>query len=251
MPTNNSINAPIGSIGQYLFNNGTSYQMLNPFQDVLFYDDFTCSDVQSILSWGIGTANSGTVTEQAALDNGHTGLISFNTNASTNAQASCLLGSNSGQDILLGGGRLITEFLIQLSALSDGTDTYTLYIGLGTAFNVEPTNGCYFRYTHGTNSGNWQVKTADNSTRTTGNTATAVAASTWTRLTIDVNADATSVSFYVNGTEVTGSPITTNIPTAAGRNCEPNIILLKSAGTNNRSLYLDLFWFYQHLTTSR
>lgn len=252
MTTNNSINAPIGSVGQYLFNDGTSYKMLNPLQDVLFFDDFVCGDGKSALGWGLSTANSGTITMPATLDNGHSGIVALNTNAGTAAQACIsLFNSSSVVPILLGGGRIICDFLINISALGDGTDGYSLYIGLGNVSSGEPTNGCYFYYYYSVNAGKWVLKAADNSTRTTANSNDAVAAATWTKLRIDVNADATSVAYYVNGVQCANSPITTNIPTAAGRAVSPMIQMKKGNGTNNRTCYADLCWFYQHLTTSR
>ena len=112
-------------------------------------------------------------------------------------------------------------------------------------------NGAYFEYTHGTNSGNWQIKTAAASSRTTANTTTA-ADTNWHRFTIDINAGGTSVSFYIDGAEVANSPIATNIPTAGYFSDSFSIDKDGgSTGTTSRDLYIDLSYIWCRLTSSR
>ena len=76
-------------------------------------------------------------------------------------------------------------------------------------------NGIYFNYASGTNSGKWVGKTANASSRSSANSNNTVVAGQWDRLKIVVNSAATSVSFFVNGTEITNSPLAANIPTAS------------------------------------
>jgi hypothetical protein len=248
MPTNNCINAPMGSIAQYLMNDDTPYAMFNPLQCIRIADDFLAgASSKSYFGWANVVINSGSIFA-AGGSSTNPGIYSINTQ--TNTAGGSTLHSGLGT-VQLGGGRVITEFLVQVSALSDGTNTYIARIGLGNTTNAAHTNGCWFEYTHSVNAGKWTLNTADNSSVTTANSNNSVAASTWTRLTIDVNAAASSVAFYVNGTQCANSPITTNIPTAAGRTCGPNIQIVKSAGTSGRSMLIDYCSFYQKLTASR
>ncbi|MBK9338804.1 MAG: hypothetical protein IPM98_20630 [Lewinellaceae bacterium] len=64
---------------------------------------------------------------------------------------------------------------VSLDNLSDGTNTYNVRCGWMDASNPtgEPSNGVYFRYTHGTNSGNWQFVARSGGTETVINTGTA------------------------------------------------------------------------------
>lgn len=98
-----------------------------------------------------------------------------------------------------------------LSALSNGTDRYTAYIGFGDTVSGsgDMTNGIYFKYNDSINSGKWQAVTANGGSRTA--TDTGVAADTnYHIFEIQVNAAGTSVGFYIDG--VLKVTTTTNIP---------------------------------------
>lgn len=130
-------------------------------------------------------------------------------------------------------------------ALSDGTNTYTArwgYADGATGANIlqsDPSNGIYFRYTHGVNSGNIQAVSRAAGVETVINTSVPPPVYTYntalsTSLRFEVNAAATSIEFFVNGVSV--GTITTNIPsvylTVVG------VGIKKSAGTANRSACL-------------
>jgi hypothetical protein len=159
--------------------------------------------------------------------------------------------------LLLANGAVTVEAVVQIDVLSNGTDTYTLVVGLNDNLaGAIGTDVVAFRYTHSENSGNWTCVTRNNSTETTldsgvaavagGSTGVAVATN-WVNLRFIVNAAATSVTYYVNGTSV-GS-IATNIP--AARQTWPAIYIRKSAGTTARYAFIDLFEGIYDLTTSR
>ena len=81
-------------------------------------------------------------------------------------------------------------------------------------------------------------------------TSTAVTASAWTKLRIEVNAAGTSVAFYVNGTLV--ATHTTNIPLASNN----RFVLVKQGiaktlGTTARLIYCDYLGYENILTTPR
>ncbi len=149
---------------------------------------------------------------------------------------------------ILGGGALNIYWVINLTALSDGVNTYTTYIGMSdadsTSAGLEPDNGCYFRYTDSVNGGNWQIVCANSGVRTATNTA--VPANTnFVNLGVSVNADASLVTFYIDSVSV-GS-VATNIPTV---NLGPFFIINTSAGDAPQS-QIDLFYYTQTLTNAR
>jgi SO2946-like, C-terminal domain len=178
------------------------------------------------------------------------GVARYTTGTDTTGRA----GANSGSftSLLLGNGVVRYEAYVKFATLSDGTDTYISRIGLIDSVSADAVDGVYFEYDQ-TTSPNWRTNTASSSTRT--KTSSEVAVDTnFNRLTIVVNAAATSVSFYVNGTELTGSsasPITTNIPTATGRETALAHTIIKSAGGTARTLDIDYIAFQWDLTTRR
>ena len=171
----------------------------------------------------------------------HPGIIGLGNNSSGGIFKT---DSATTSSIFLGSGILTIEFLVMIDALS----TSNVYIGLGRgAVLSEPTSGVYFFYASGTNSGKWVGKTAAASVRSSANSANTVTAGQWDRLKIVVNAAASSVSFYVNGSEITNSPLATNIPTLA---VSP-MAVLNYAGASTIIVNIDLFSMTYALTTPR
>jgi hypothetical protein len=128
---------------------------------------------------------------------------------------------------------------ISLDNLSDGTNTYNVRCGWMDASNPtgEPSNGVYFRYTHGTNSGNWQFVARSGGTETVINTGTAplTGTSTMQSLIVAVSPNGgAACEGYIDGVSV--GVTTTNIPTSANMGYYSQIE--KTAGTTARTLYL-------------
>jgi len=127
---------------------------------------------------------------------------------------------------------------VSLDNLSDGTNTYNIRCGWMDASNPtgEPSNGVYFRYTHGTNSGNWQFVARSGGTETVINTGTAplTGTSTMQSLIVAVSPGGAAAEGYIDGLSV--GVITINIPTSANMGYYAQIE--KTAGTNSRTLYL-------------
>lgn len=146
-------------------------------------------------------------------------------------------------------GSAETTFIapVRLSALSDATDTYTCRVGLGDVNNGDPTDGIMFRYTHGTNSGNWQCIARGASTESVINTSTAPSTSAFQTLKFVVNAAGNSVEFFIDGVSQ-GTIATANIPTT-GEFTGIMAHMFRSAGSSNaRSLYMDYIYFKQAVT---
>jgi hypothetical protein len=155
----------------------------------------------------------------------------------------------------LGNGIWNYETSININNLSNATERYRLIFGFGSGSgNSTETDGVFFTYdegatANGTNaSPNWQCVTQLSPTRTLTTTTTSVVASTWIKLRIEINASATSVSFYVNGILV--ATHTTNIPI-------PNRYILvkqgiaKTIGTTSRGFYCDYIGYENIQTTPR
>lgn len=136
-----------------------------------------------------------------------------------------------------------------LTALSDGTNTYTAIVGLTDAgigsFGTTP-DGIYFKYTHSVNSGNWQCITRSGGTETNNNSAVAASAS-YQILEIRINSDITSIGFYIDGALV--QTHTTNIPASTAMWMQAMIV--KSAGTTSRGLAMDYYEEVATRTTAR
>ena len=196
-----------------------------------------------------GASGTGARVEMALLSitgvDGNPGIINFQTGSTTTGSASIF----NNQKSTFGNGSYECEFRLKIEDLSTSSQRFTLYIGFGTSFTTEPTDGAYFVYSDNINSGNWQAKTASSSSRTTANSSTAVVADAWIKLKIVVNAAGTSVSFYVDGVEIANSPITTNIPTSTFFDLGMGVV--KSVGSTNRFIYLDYVSENIELTTPR
>ncbi len=115
---------------------------------------------------------------------------------------------------------------------------------------AEPTDGVYFRYTHGTNSGKWEGVCRSNGAETARDT-TSTADTSFHTFAFEVNAAGNSCQFYVDGATA-GAAVTTNIPTGTGR--ETGLMpcaIIKSAGGTARTVDVDAFMYVLEFTTAR
>lgn len=239
-----------------LISDGSLPVWCNPYKYLYVFDDFNSGNVGNISlpNWFIASANSGSVSQVGSTTT-NPGVMLFQTNGNASAQAIMRWGENNstGWPFNLGGGSWDVEFFLNLSNLSDGTDTYTVRFGLTNANGSgAPGDGVFFSYTDVGGGGatpNWQI----NSFKTgvgdlTQDSGIAAAITTYKKFRISVNAGATAVHFYIDGVETSNSPMVSDIPTAR---IGPQIHLIKSAGTNNRTLGLDVFRLFHILTTAR
>lgn len=175
------------------------------------------------------------------------GIVSLDLGTTTTGRASVSSSATSG--VKLGSGRARFASKAAVHVLSSGTETFTTRLGFIDSNSGESTDGCFFRYTDGVNSGEWQAVTRSNGTETATDTNIAVVADAWKLFEIDVNAAGTSVVFKIDGTTVATN--TTNIPTGSGRETGYGAMALKSAGTTATSaVYLD--WLeVEYLFTTR
>lgn len=215
--------------------NGSSGGWLSdPTTYKYYYDDFKGKLLSVYDNQAVGTGASATIGQE---------LVSVNTGTTTTG------GANLDASIVVpvgNFGNLSYAAAIAIGiATSDATNTYTArwgYVDGSTGANLlqsDPTNGIYFRYTHGTNSGNLQAVSRAANVETVINTSVppalyAYATANSTSVRFEVNAAASSIEFFVNGSSV--GTITTNIPTA--RLSALGVGIKKSAGTSDRAAHL-------------
>lgn len=213
------------------------------------FEDFVTGGAQGSTGW-TPSANGGAVAQHNGATFGalHPGVIELRTGSSSSAAPSMNLGINIW---LAGSGELFFEAVVQLDALSDGTDTVKTRIGFGDSLTgTDPTDGIWLEAIHNVNSGQWTMNAASSAVKTTVNGGVAAAAGAWFRAKIVVvAADGSSASGYID--DVLVATVSTNIPKTTGRTFGLQISHTKSAGTTQRILYLDSVDMYQTLTTSR
>lgn len=196
-------------------------------------------------------ANSGTIGSATAVSN-RPGIYKLSTSTSSNARSSLIADPTNATNILLGGGQLMYETDVQIPTLSNSSETFRFFVGLSANTQVASVTGVAFLYdssgvtTGSAASGNWQVVCANASSCSYTTTTVPVVAGQWYRLKAVVNAAATSVQFYIDGTLVRTE--TSNIPTTG---VTPAVVLTKSNGTTARTALIDWFFLKQKFTTQR
>jgi hypothetical protein len=162
--------------------------------------------------------------------------------------------SANAQQFQLGGGTWMYESYIEVDTLSDATDGFRFTSGFGNiATAAGEVSGVFFTYDLGATangtaaSANWQCVTTVGAVRTLTTTSVPVT-TTWTKLRIIINADATEVKFYIDGTLV--ATHTTNIPVFTTR-IKVLQKIAKTVGIANRFVYCDYLFYENNLTTLR
>jgi hypothetical protein len=235
-----------------------------PLQNIQDFDDFICINstvpVAGKFLWIFQSNNSSVDTFTTSPTNpGQIILISEVLNVLPVSFLAIV--DSSGLDsgpFQFGGGTFSSNLLVNLGALSNSTNRYTSYIGLTNApnnttttwgnFGLPPDLGIYFEYSDNVNGGRWQAVTNNSGTLTNVDTGIA-ATNSFTNFGISINATATSVSFFINGTQTANSPITTNIPSQAMTPCV--YVVGATGGTIIPNQFVDLWYYSQSLTIAR
>jgi hypothetical protein len=196
---------------------------------------------------GLGSSTSSTfgvdATEQAS------GVYTLSTSNST-AGGSAIIDTSNTHTFGFGFQYEIT-FRAALETLSDATNTYKVRMGFASthATQASITDGAYFRYTHGSNSGKWEAVTVSNGVETAQDTGITADVTTYHVFKVTANAAGTSVSFSIDGT-VTNT-ISTNVINSASRLTGRIATIEKTAGAANRNLHIDYVKFITSRTTAR
>ena len=213
---------------------------------VALFDDF-----DGRMGWSPSTSGAGA---SAAIGGGnathaagkHVGVARCLYGTVLSSHASLSWSGTLSTAIVLGDGAAEYQTLIKIPTLATATEDYVIRVGLGTSTSADHANGVYFEYDR-SQSVNWRLKTANQSTRTVVTTSTAVAAGSWIKLGWVANSAGSSVEYFVNGVSV--GTITTNIPTTTGQGCGGNFqisaVALVSGG---RDFVADYFYFAKQFT---
>ena len=201
--------------------------------------------------WATSQASGGSILQSGAVTNDtNIGVVGLYTGTGTTGRQALI---SHVDGIQFGNNEWTFETRANVQTLSDATNTYTARFGFMDASTGDPTDGHYFRYTHGTNSGKWQAVTRVNLVETatdTGKTATAMTnGSPMPRFKIIVDNSGTLVEFYMDDKKVA-----THTPsgfTGSSRLTGVGYSIIKSAGTTTRPLFIDYTFFSCKLGTHR
>jgi hypothetical protein len=236
-----NVRLPVGSPGQVLTVSGSAPAWATPAGTpgpeslVQLYDDFpsATSSSTSALGW-VATLSSGTITTLATPEPNTVGIINMATSTLITGRAAY---SSSSTLLYFSAAPIEFAAYVRIPVLSTAAQRFTVYVGLGDTTGAgDMVDGAYFQYTDANSGGNWELKTSNNSVRTTVN-STVAATTRWTRLALSANAAGTSITFSINGTAA--GTITTNIPNTAARATGLILKIESSAGTTSKSLYVD------------
>lgn len=209
---------------------------------ILLFDDFISNTAVGNTGF-TSTSVSGGSSSIVASESNHSGIVQLSTgSSSSSAYSNLFLGSNT---IFLGNGNLDLEFLIRIPTLSAGPEEYTVRVGLGDTLNGDHSNGIWFEYDR-TTSVNWRYCVNNEGSATKNTSTTPVLENTWIKLKISINADASLITFYINGVSI-GTVASGFSINGFG----PRIHIVKSNGTGARVLQMDYFSMSYNLVVSR
>lgn len=214
---------------------GYDYDLTNVRRSPMYFWDYHLA--------GVATANfpnaavaSGTMAFVNSLDE-HPGYMTITSSTTTNSGAqSFLFGSQASMNFQ---GGEVYECIWQPKVASN-TATTTRLGFLDTITSTDAVDGAYFEVP----AGSFAVvgKTSNNSTRTTSATIATIAVNTWYRFRINVNRNASSVTFSIydaNGALLGSQTNSANIPTAAGREFGAGFISTNSGTVATLLSWLD------------
>lgn len=225
---------------------------INDFQDFVLVDDANGAPVEN----NVSVSNSGTgstASWQTGYVNANTcGVATNSTGTTTTGRSAVFMGHAIGSHFEAGSGMLVYVGKVlhpNLASESAAAQAFTSRFGFMDSVSAESVDGVYF--THDSSTDNWRIKTRSNSveTSTLVNTTTAVSTTNYQELCIIINSAGSSVSFYINGSEVSGSPLTSNIPTGSSRVFSVAHFILKSAGTTSRDIKTDYIGYAKRRST--
>jgi hypothetical protein len=212
-------------------------------QPVLFTDCLNILGVGGFDPFYGAVVSSGTINGPNAgmVTTHHPGVVRARSSTTTNS--GYWIGANAGV-FLLGGGEAF-EAVFNITTLTNGTFRFGFHDSVTSADAVD---GVYLEMA---STGVATGKTAQNSTRSSTGTTYTVSIATWYRLLITVSSTA-RVDFYLYsdaGTQLWTDNLTTNIPSASGRETGAAVI-----GTNVGTTATDLYhldWLAVYFSTAR
>lgn len=198
-----------------------------------FYDDFVGQHPNNDDgSWDSDESGSGTVDLSTAITNKRPGVLVFDTGSDDDGYVS-LARTDVATGIKLGGGELVYQCGIKIDTLYSGSQPFSVRVGLGDNDDEDDfTNGLAIVYDGSTDT-KWLGMCSSSGSNST--TQGVTVDTNWHDFKIVVNAGATSVEFFMDGTSM--GTVTSNIPTAL---LDLIFKIQKDgAGTSSRSFFLD------------
>lgn len=234
--------------------------VITPETGIYYFNDFL-GEFKSSTNDGniIGDGNFGQTTIAPNSDTNKQGFVNVNTTTASAGAGDIYIGHTTTPNFILGGGVTIYETLIWLPNLSTSGERFSCLIGFSNGvFNQNnSSNNIAFLYDEGNiafagaggASANWRTVTIDSTYQTFTNTGVAVNAGAFIKLRIVVNANASSVGFFIDNTLV--ATHTTNIPSGNTKRLNVRNYIQKSVGYTQRQLILDYVKLQQTFTTAR
>jgi hypothetical protein len=185
----------------------TQYRLRNR---AYFADDCLGANNTNQAPWLNGAIAVGTLSAVAGTPN-HPGIVRVTSSTSANSGQYILVGTST----LLISGQCRTDCVLRPQTLAGTTIRFGLH---DTASSTAPIDGAYLYMDPIT--GLITGRTMNNSANSVTGTSFQAVTNTWYRLRVLINADASRVDFYCYdeaGNQLWTDNITTNIPTAAGR----------------------------------
>lgn len=143
-------------------------------------------------------------------------------------------------------GEVKYETSVQFDNIATAGEDYEFFTGINAdGRSGKPANSIHFEYDRATYGDFWVLVTTLSTSRAVVVTTTPVTEDAWHRLELRLNADATAVTAFINGTEVVASsgtyPITTFIYNGltGATSTQPQACLRKTAGLTNYKVFID------------
>jgi hypothetical protein len=212
---------------------------------VLFDDHFATT-----VAWATTTASGGAVLQSgAAVSDKSLGVMTLSTGATSTGRIALL---SHVDGLWFGSTRYTFESRAALLNLSDATNTYTVRFGFMDSATGDSTDGHYFRYSHGANSGRWECVTRNNGvevlTQTTKTAGVLSSGEPFTVFRIEVASSGTRIVFSIDGSTVATHSAG---PTGSARATGMGYSIIKSAGTTLRQLAVDYTYFVGNIQGER
>ena len=219
---------------------------LGGYKTYSMYEDFVWNTTSAGGSGWLITNSGGSVSIASAVDGDTAGIISLSTSTSSTGNPSIV---NNQTGYIFGNGTWTFEAKYRMStAIPDGTETWTTWIGFGdTNSSNNQTDGAYFEFDRSVDTVNWQCTTAKVASRTRSSSGTAAVNGTWLLLRVEIDSTAANATFYINNSQVATS--STNIPNTTSNLLGVVAGCLKSAGTTARGTQLD-WWRISYNSSS-
>ena len=213
------------SNNRLLVGNTESVHRQNPFYA---NDFFANSNFAPYLGSAISSGTLGTPAGTAE----HPGVIRLQSSATPNSGYTIASHANS---IMIAGDE---KYNAVFSLVTLSGSTYRLGF-LDTASSSDATDGVYLEID---SSGVATGKTSTNGSRTPTDTTATLSASTWYRLSIELNSSATLATYTIktdNGSTVWTNTVSATIPTSTGRECGAGVVATNSGSSPTTLIDMD------------